>query len=36
MPERSFREKNYIFSALEQYKVSPGYYSIPITSNLSF
>jgi hypothetical protein len=30
MPERSFKEKNYIFSVLEQYKVSPGYYSIPI------
>ena len=36
MPERSFREKSYIFSMLEPYKVSPGYYSIPITSNLSF
>lgn len=35
MPERSFKEKNYIFSMLEQYKVSPGYYSIPITSNLT-
>ena len=35
MPERSFNEKNYIFSMLEQYKVSPGYYSIPITSNLN-
>lgn len=35
MPERSFKEKNYIFSMLEQYKVSPGYYSIPINSNLS-
>ena len=34
MPERTFKEKNYIFSMLEQYKVSPGYYSIPITSNL--
>lgn len=36
MPERSFKEKNYIFSMLEQFKVSPGYYSIPISSNLSF
>ena len=35
MPERSFKEKNYIFSMLEQYKVSPGYYSIPITSNFN-
>ena len=35
MPERTFKEKNYIFSMLEQYKVSPGYYSIPITSNLA-
>ena len=36
MPERSFKEKNYLFAMLEQYKVSPGYYSIPITSNFSF
>jgi len=35
MPERSFKEKNYIFSMLEQYKVSPGYYSIPINSNFA-
>jgi len=36
MPERSFKEKNYLFSLLEQYRVSPGYYSIPITGNFSF
>lgn len=35
MPERSFRERHAIFSVLEQYKVSPGYYSIPIKSNFS-
>jgi type II secretion system protein N len=35
MPERSFKEKNYIFSMLEQYKVSPGYYSIPINSDFN-
>ena len=36
MPERSFRGKSYIFSLLEQYRVSPGYYAIPITSDFSF
>ncbi len=35
MPERTFKEKNYIFSMLEQYKVSPGYYSIPISPNFA-
>jgi type II secretion system protein N len=35
MPERSFKEKNYLFAMLEQYKVSPGYYSIPITRDFS-
>jgi type II secretion system protein N len=36
MPERSFMEKNPIFYLLEQYRISPGYYVIPIGSNVSF
>lgn len=35
MPDRSFKETYPLLSLLEQYKVSPGYYSIPITGNLS-
>jgi type II secretion system protein N len=35
MPERSFKEA-LIFSALENYRVSPGYFVIPITKTLSF
>lgn len=34
MPERSFKEKNPIFSLLEQYRKSPGYYFIPINNNI--
>jgi type II secretion system protein N len=36
MPEASFKERNPVFSLLEQYKISPGYYSVPIISNLFF
>lgn len=35
MPEHIFKEKHYIFSMLEQYKVSPGYYSIPINTDFA-
>ena len=35
MPDRSFKEA-FIFSALENYRVSPGYFVIPITKTLEF
>ena len=35
MPEQSFQEKHPVLSLLERYRVSPGYYSIPITRNFS-
>ncbi len=34
MPEKSFKDSNFIFLALEKYKDSPGHYSIPITGGL--
>jgi type II secretion system protein N len=30
MPEKSLKEKDFIFPLFEKYKVSPGYYAIPI------
>lgn len=35
MPDRSFKE-SIVFSALGNYRVSPGYYVIPITKTLEF
>lgn len=34
MPEKALTEKSFIFSLIENYKVSPGYYVIPIKINL--
>jgi type II secretion system protein N len=34
MPEKSFKDSNFIFLVLEKYKNSPGHYSIPITGGL--
>jgi type II secretion system protein N len=34
MPEKSFKDSNFIFLVLEKYKTSPGHYSIPITGSL--
>lgn len=34
MPEKSFKDSNFIFLILERYKNSPGHYSIPITGAL--
>jgi type II secretion system protein N len=34
MPEKSFRDNNFIFLVLDKYKNSPGHYSIPITGGL--
>jgi len=34
MPEKSFKDRNFIFIALEKYKASPGHYSIPINDVL--
>jgi len=34
MPEKSFKDSNFIFLVLERYKNSPGHYSIPITGSL--
>jgi type II secretion system protein N len=36
MPDKTFSENNPVFSLIESYKVSPGFYSIPINSNLPF
>jgi type II secretion system protein N len=36
MPGKTFRENNPVFSLMENYKVSPGYYSIPIKGGLTF
>ncbi|MBF0557585.1 MAG: type II secretion system protein GspN [Nitrospirae bacterium] len=36
MPDRTFTASNPLFYLLENYKVSPGFYSIPINSNLPF
>jgi len=36
MPEKSFTEENPIFAMLRNYRVSPGYYVIPVKSALSF
>ena len=36
MPERSFMEKNPLAALLEAYKVSPGYYVIPVDGDLLF
>lgn len=36
MPEQSFEKDNIILSALTAYRVSPGYYSIPISKTFEF
>lgn len=36
MPDSSFAGSSYIFSMIDNYKVSPGYYVIPIKSTISF
>jgi type II secretion system protein N len=36
MPERSLREKMPVFGLIKNFEVSPGYYSIPIKSTISF
>jgi type II secretion system protein N len=36
MPEKGFTEENPVFAMLENYRVSPGYYVIPVKSTLSF
>ncbi|MEW6215521.1 MAG: type II secretion system protein GspN, partial [Nitrospirota bacterium] len=36
MRDSSFTGETHIFSMIESYKVSPGYYVIPIKSNISF
>jgi hypothetical protein len=36
MPDSSFTGNSYIFSMIDNYKVSPGYYVIPIKSTISF
>jgi type II secretion system protein N len=36
MPEKSFKDGNFIFLVLEKFKNSPGHYSIPITGALPF
>jgi len=36
MPEKTFSEHNPLLSLVESYKVSPGFYSIPIKSTLNF
>jgi type II secretion system protein N len=34
MPEKTFKDGNFIFLVLEKYRNSPGHYSIPITGGL--
>ncbi|MBI5639758.1 MAG: type II secretion system protein GspN [Nitrospirae bacterium] len=34
MPEQAFIEKNPLFSLLEKYRISPGYYSVPVRKKL--
>jgi len=36
MPEKSYSETNPLFRFLEQYRVSPGYYRVPLTNRLNF
>ncbi|MBI5101794.1 MAG: type II secretion system protein GspN [Nitrospirae bacterium] len=36
MPEKTFTEKNPAFMLLEKYRVSPGYYSVPLTIGPDF
>lgn len=36
MPDKTFTENNPVFSLINNYKVSPGFYSIPINSALPF
>lgn len=36
MPEKSFADRNLVFSLLDRYKVSAGYYSVPLTNKLGF
>ena len=36
MPEKSFKDSNFIFLVIERYKNSPGHYSIPITGDVPF
>lgn len=36
MPEKSFKDSNLLFLLIEQYRSSPGHYSIPITGDVPF
>ncbi len=36
MPEKSFTDKNLVFSLLAKYMVTPGFYSVPLTNQLNF
>ncbi len=36
MPDKSFKESNFIFLVIEKYKNSPGHYSIPLTGDVPF
>ena len=36
MPDRTFLDNNPVFQSLENYKTSPGYYSIPIKGPVTF
>jgi hypothetical protein len=36
MPGKSFLENPFFLAELERYKISPGYYRIPVRGNLSY
>ena len=36
MPEKSFTDRNLVFTLLEKYRVSPGYYMVPLTNQLNY
>lgn len=36
MPEASFADRSFLLAMLQNYKVSPGYYAIPIKGEMSF
>jgi type II secretion system protein N len=36
MPEKSFSDRNLVFTLLEKYRVSPGYFMVPLTNQLNY
>ena len=36
MPEASFADRSFLIALIQGYKVSPGYYAIPIKGEMSF